>query len=26
VGGFVVICAVLGAVGSYGAMRRFLKF
>ena len=24
--GFVVICAVLGAGGSYGAMRRFLKF
>jgi cell division transport system permease protein len=25
IAGFVVLCAVLGAVGSYGAMRRFLK-
>jgi cell division transport system permease protein len=24
--GFVLLCAVLGALGSYGAMRRFLKF
>jgi hypothetical protein len=23
--GFVIFCAMLGAVGSYSAMRRFLK-
>lgn len=26
VAGFVVLCAILGALGSYGAMRRFLRF